>query len=73
MNDYWFLDGYQRVLDAKRNGRLQNLEAVFPVIEMRLDQFGGTDGNLSRVNLHVVFDPDLDVEMIRAQFIGALQ
>jgi ABC-type lipoprotein export system ATPase subunit len=73
INDYWFLDGYQRVLDAKKNGRLQNLEAIFPVIEMRLDHFGGTDGNLSRVNLHVVFDPDLDAEMIKAQFIGALQ
>ncbi|MDR4533396.1 TrlF family AAA-like ATPase [Glutamicibacter sp. PS] len=73
INDYWFLDGYERVLNAKRSGRLQNLEAIFPVIEMRLDHFGGTDGNLSRVNLHVVFDPDLDAEMIRAQFIGALQ
>lgn len=73
INDYWFLDGYERVLDAKKSGRLQNLEAIFPVIEMRLDHFGGTNGNLSRVNLHVVFDPDLDAEMIRAQFIGALQ
>lgn len=73
INDYWFLDGYQRVLDAKNDGRLQNLEAIFPVIEMRLDHFGGTDGNLSRVNLHVVFDPDLDAELIEAQFIGALQ
>lgn len=73
INDYWFLDGYQRVLDAKKSGRLQNLEAIFPVIEMRLDHFGGTDGNLSRVNLHVVFDPDLDAEVIQAQFIGALQ
>jgi len=73
INDYWFLDGYQRVLDAKKNGRLQNLEAIFPVIELRLDHFGGTVGDLSRVNLHVVFDPDLDAELIRAQFIGALQ
>ena len=73
INDYWFLDGYQRVLEAKRRGRLQNLQAIFPVVEMRLDQFGGTDGNLSRVNLHVIFDPELDVELIRAQFIGALQ
>jgi len=73
ISDYWFLDGYQKVLDAKKSGRLQNLEAIFPVIEMRLDHFGGTDGKLSRVNLHVVFDPDLDSELIRAQFIGALQ
>lgn len=73
ISDYWFLDGYQRVLEAKKRGRLQNFEAIFPVIEMRLDQFGGTDGKLSRVNLHVVFDPDLDAEIIQAQFISALQ
>lgn len=73
INDYWFLDGYQRVLKAKASGRLQNLEAIFPVVEMRLEHFGGTEGKLSRVNLHVVFDPDLDANLIKAQFINALQ
>ena len=73
INDYWFLEGYERVIAAKSSGRLNNIEAIFPVIEMRLDQFGGTDGNLSRVNLHVVFDPELTTSVIRAQFIGALQ
>ena len=73
INDYWFLDGYKRVVEARESGRLQNLEAIFPVIELRLDHFGGTDGNLARVNLHVIFDPDLDPEVIQAQFINALQ
>ncbi|TFC49065.1 chromosome segregation protein SMC [Cryobacterium sp. TMT2-17-1] len=73
INDYWFLDGYRRVLKARQAGRLRNLEAIFPVIEMRLDQFGGTDGKLSRVNLHVIFDPDIDPDVIQAQFLGALQ
>lgn len=73
INDYWFLDGYQRVLDAKTSGRLNNLDAIFPVIEMRLDHFGGTDGKLSKVNLHVIFDPNLETSLIQAQFIGALQ
>lgn len=73
INDYWFLDGYKRVVEARESGRLQNLEAIFPVIELRLDHFGGTDGNLARVNLHVIFDPDLAPEVIQAQFINALQ
>ena len=72
INDYWFLDGYRRVLEARKTGRLGNLEAVFPVIEMRLDQFGGTSGDLSRVNLHVIFDPAIDPDVIQAQFLGAL-
>lgn len=73
INDYWFLDGYKRVLQAQSNGRLQNLEAIFPVVEMRLDQFGGTEGKLSRVNLHVIFDPELAPDVIQAQFLNALQ
>ncbi|MDO5701257.1 MAG: hypothetical protein Q4P36_07305 [Bowdeniella nasicola] len=73
INDYWFLDGYRRVIAERERGRLQNLEAIFPVIEMRLDQFGGTDGKLARVNLHVIFDPTLEPDLIEAQFINALQ
>lgn len=73
LNDYWFLDGYRRVFDAWRSGRFPNLDAIFPVVEMRLDQFGGTEGKLSRVNLHVVFDPELDPDVIQAQFLNALQ
>ncbi|WP_349307172.1 MULTISPECIES: TrlF family AAA-like ATPase [unclassified Rhodococcus (in: high G+C Gram-positive bacteria)] len=73
INDYWFLDGYERVLEARKAGRLANLDAVFPVVELRLDQFGGTDGDLSRVNLHVIFDPAISPEVIRAQFLYALQ
>lgn len=73
INDYWFLDGYKRVLKARENGRLKNLEAIFPVVEVRLDQFGGTNGNLSRVNGHVVFDPELSADLIQNQFLNALQ
>ena len=73
INDYWFLDGYKRILEYRRNGRLKNIDAIFPVVEMRLDQFGGTAGELSRVNLHVVFDPDLHPDVIQAQFLNALQ
>jgi ABC-type lipoprotein export system ATPase subunit len=73
INDYWFLDGYRRVLQARKDGRLKNLDAIFPVVEVRLDQFGGTTGKLSRVNGHVIFDPELGPELIQTQFLNALQ
>lgn len=73
LNDYWFLDGYRKVRKAQSEGRLQNLDAVFPVLELRLDQFGGTDGNLRRVNLHVIFDPELDPDVIQQQFIDGIR
>jgi ABC-type lipoprotein export system ATPase subunit len=72
VNDYWFLDGYRRVVGARESGRLTNLDAVFPVVEMRTNQFGGTDGHLRRVNLHVIFDPALGVDVIEQQFLGRL-
>ena len=49
INDYIFVDGYKKVLDAKREGRLQNIDLVLPVLEFRLDKFGGSESRLSRV------------------------
>jgi len=72
INDYWFLDGYKKLVAARQGGRLSNIKAIFPVLELRLEQFGGTDGHLSRANLHVIFDPDLDAEIIQEQFISAM-
>jgi len=82
INDYIFVDGYERVRnEKKKNGRLKNIDLILPVIELRLDKFGGvvrksgdgTDKNtgMSRVNLHVIFD-ELEPEVIRQQFIGGL-
>ncbi len=72
INDYWFLDGYRRVLEERAKGRLANIKTVFPVVELRLDQFGGSGTKLSRANLHVIFDPNLTPEVIQGQFLNAM-
>lgn len=41
INDYIFVDGYERVLKAKKDGRLTNIDLILPVIELRLDKFAG--------------------------------
>ncbi|MEY4602579.1 MAG: hypothetical protein RL292_520, partial [Candidatus Parcubacteria bacterium] len=33
INDYLFLEGYEKVLEYKKQGRLQNIELILPVIE----------------------------------------
>lgn len=81
INDYIFLDGYERVLKAKRDeGRLKNIDLILPVVELRLDKFAGVvrkdnDGDArsdwNRINLHVIFD-QLAPEVIRQQFLNAL-
>lgn len=81
INDYVFVDGYERVLRAKREqGRLKNLDLILPVVELRLDKFGGVvqkkkegyaESNWSRINLHVIFD-EVEPALIRDQFISAI-
>lgn len=77
INDYALVDGYEKVLRAKRSGRLANLDLILPVVELRLDKFGGTvkagasGSNWSRINLHVIFD-QVEAQFIREQFIGAI-
>ncbi len=72
INDYIFLDGYKKVLAAKMAGKLPNIELLLPVIELRLDKFGGTKTSLSRVNYHVIFSDQIPVDTIESQFLGAL-
>lgn len=72
INDYLFLDGYSRLRAARESGRLPKIQLLLPVIELRLDKFGGTSGALSRVNFHVIFSDELRPEQIQEQFLNLL-
>lgn len=72
INDYIFIDGYRRVLEEKRKGRLAKIELILPVIELRVDKFGGTHNHLSKVNYHIVFSNEFDPDVIQQQFLNAL-
>ncbi|MBB6580934.1 TrlF family AAA-like ATPase [Ralstonia solanacearum] len=81
INDYVLVDGYEKVLKAKsEQGRLKNIDLVLPVVELRLDKFGGVvqggksgkgPSSWSRINVHVIFD-QVEPELIRQQFISAI-
>lgn len=73
ISDYYFLDGYEKVLEYKNHGRLANISKIFPVIEIRLKEFGGSRHDLYRVNAHIIFNPDIcSVELIKNQFFPEL-
>lgn len=72
INDYIFLDGYKRILAERAKGRLQNIDLFLPVIELRLDKFGGSQNHLSRVNYHIIFSNELAPDLIEQQFLNAL-
>ena len=72
INDYLFLDGYEKVLEAHTAGRMENIALFLPVIELRLKIFGGTESKLSKVNYHVIFSDDMEPQVIREQFSACL-
>jgi len=74
INDYLFLDGYKKVLEFQKNGRLQNIDLILPVVEFRVEKFAGVDfKNFSRINLHVIFSNELSIEEIQSQFLNGLE
>lgn len=71
INDYLFIDGYKKVLEYKKNGRLQNIDLILPVLEFRIAKFAGHK-ELKRVNFHVIFSDELSPDIIQSQFLNAL-
>ena len=73
INDYIFLDGYKKVLEYKKKGRLPKIELLLPIIELRIDKFASQANEAwKKVNLHIIFSNDLDVEDIQVQFLYAV-
>ncbi|MBP2143917.1 ABC-type cobalamin/Fe3+-siderophores transport system ATPase subunit [Methanococcus voltae] len=74
INDYLFLDGYEKLLNYKKEGRLENIDTLLPVVEFRISNFAGVKfENLKRINLHVIFSEELKVKTIKSQFLKAIQ
>jgi len=71
INDYLFLDGYKKVIEYKKNGRLKNIDLILPVLEFRIKKFAGHK-DFKRVNFHVIFSDLLSVDIIQNQFINGL-
>ena len=72
INDYFFIDGYRRILDEWMNhGRMKNIELFLPVIEFRIRKFCGHK-EWNRINYHVIFSNELPPEVIQQQFLSAL-
>ena len=78
INDYYFIDGYEKVMQYRKKDRLKNIDKIFPVLEFRIDTFGsGNENKLQKINLHILFDlneEDLDNEIkkVREEFIGMI-
>lgn len=72
INDYLFIDGYRKLVEFKNNGRLKNIDTLFPVIEFRIRKFAGHK-DFKRVNFHVIFSDFVTTDIIQNQFLNSLQ
>ncbi|MGG4438469.1 TrlF family AAA-like ATPase [Priestia megaterium] len=79
INDYYFIDGYEKVMSYREKGRLQNIEMIFPILEFRVDTFGTNNGkNFLKTNLHILFNVDMEnykqeVQAIKKEFISRIK
>ncbi|WP_440992669.1 TrlF family AAA-like ATPase [Cysteiniphilum litorale] len=78
ITDYYFIDGYENVMSYKNNGRLANIEKIFPILEFRIDTFGSSnENNLQKINLHILFDLDEkklseEIKKVKEEFISRI-
>lgn len=74
INDYLFIDGYERLKNEQAsNKRLQGIK-LLPVVEFRIEKFAGVQfDTLKRINLHVIFSDDVSAETIKSQFLNTLE
>ncbi len=75
ITDYYFIDGYERVMEYRNNGRLKNIKKIFPILEFRIDTFASaSENNFQKINLHILFDLDEDnlekeIDLVKREFI----
>lgn len=78
ITDYYFIDGYEKVMQYKASGRLQNIDKIFPILEFRIDTFGsGNENKLQKINLHILFDINesnlvKEIEKVKNEFISQI-
>jgi hypothetical protein len=55
ITDYFSVEGYSYVYEARKNGRLKNIALILPNIEFRLNKVIVTGSETKRLNYHVLF------------------
>ncbi len=79
INDYYFIEGYEKVMSFKQKGRLKNIDKIFPILEFRIDTFASaTENKFSKINLHILFNLDEDnleneIKKVKEEFIGNIK
>lgn len=71
ITDYFFIDGYKKIIDFKEQGKFKNFDLILPNVELRLDTFVVKEKSKD-INFHVIFSNELKIDDIEKEFIEAL-
>ncbi|MBV6518791.1 MAG: hypothetical protein DCC43_01835 [Candidatus Brocadia sp.] len=72
ITDYFTIDGYKKVKEFKKQGRLANIHTILPNIEFRLNSVISSkkDGqDPRRLNFHVIFSDEVNDQDIEEHFL----
>lgn len=69
ITDYFSIEGYKKVLDYRKQGRLQNFDLILPNIEFWLDMLVE---HTKKINYHVIFSDEVEIESIEGEFLNEL-
>ena len=73
ITDYFSIEGYRHIRDAKTQGRLKNIALVLPNIEFRLNKTMIAGTETKRLNYHVLFSESVSPEVIDEHFLQELK
>lgn len=79
INDYYFIDGYEKVMEYKAIWRLKNIDKIFPILEFRIDTFStASESKFQKINLHILFnineeDIKNEIKKIKEEFIALIK
>src|SRR6266852_1876632 len=69
ITDYFSIEGYKKVLEFKKKGRLPNIDLILPNIEFRIDKIIDTSKGKHRLNYHIIFSDGVTPQEIEEHFL----
>jgi len=63
LTNYFCIDGYEKILEFQKQGRLQNIKLILPNIEFRISQ-PNRKGEF--INIHLIFSDTVGIDKIKA-------
>jgi predicted ATPase len=76
ITDYFSVDGYRKVVEFKKAGRLPDISLILPNVELRLDNLLYRTKDETepprRLNLHVIFSDEISPNEIEEHFLREL-